>query len=414
MGKYQGKYLVGAETRKMVDSGEPQQQAAIPQDAPQPEAASPVPKGRVRKKSKWFKIFLGVYFLILLLVSGYLQVTLWRYLGRSQAEMDRAAAELAAQQAYQKAVHEAPQLAFDAWRSTQTTDNWTDLWYEQAPNDLDLRENVAARMAELFAPGAVTAYKAAEFTDAAPVYVLKNGETSLARVTLSGSALDWQVSSVELLVKGAYSVSITVPDGCQVLCNGTAMDAQYGQPAASRMGYEPLDGKLEGAVAWVCYSAEGLLTEPEVTVEPPRGYNLFQTEEGDYLLQMDADDVGDYTDLAVRFVRAYLNYYMSGSNNIDGNMYTVLGYLSRGTQAYDDIRETYDGVYWATNYYSIDTSKTYAGDVFFWADNCFSIDVTYDADCMLMRKKVDYADATMRIYFLRSDDQYIISNFEII
>ena len=363
------------------------------------------------KKSKWFWVGLALYAALLLAVSAFLQITLWRYLKSSQAEMDRQAAEQAAIQAREKALHQAPQLAFEDWKNGLTADYWTDLWYAGAHSDLDARESVRAYMAEQFAPEAIEAYKAAGFTDEMPVYVLKNGEISLARVILTGSELDWTVSEVELLIEGTFSASVTVADSCHVYLNGREVGEEYAKSVKSLFRYEPLMERLEGAVAWVNYSVDGLLLEPEVAVESPDGCTLIQTEDGDYLLGM-AEDTGSYTDRAVDFVRSYLYYYMSGCYNTEENLSSVLSRLTPGTQAYQDIRETYAGVVWATAYSSIDTSKTTAGNVLVWANNCFSVDVAYDADCRWGGVHVDYAEAVMRVYFLRAGSAYIISNFE--
>ena len=363
------------------------------------------------KKSGWFLIALICYIVVLLVISGGLQIFLWRYLDRSQAEMDRQAADKTAQQAMEKAWRQAPQLAFEAWRSGLTADYWTDLWYAQAPCGLDARESVREIMAERFAPDALDAYKATGFTDEAPVYVLKRGEDSLARITLAGSELDWSVSEVELLIEGTYSASVTVADSCHVLCNGKEMGTEYTEKAESRFRYEPLDDQLEGAVTWVRYSVEGLLLEPELTVVPPEGCSALRTEDGSYLLGM-VGDTSLYTNWSVDFVRAYLYYYMSGLVDTRTNMNAVLSYLTPGTPAYQAILETYNGVSWSTDYTGIDTSKTTAGDVLVWADNCFSVDVIYDADCISGWTHFDYADATMRIYFLRTNTGYSISDFE--
>ena len=375
------------------------------------DSAAPCPK-----KSRWFWIALALYAVILLAVSACLQSSLWRFLENSQAEMDRQAAEQAAQaeqQAYEKALRRAPQLAFEDWQSGLTAGFWTDLWYAQAPDGLDAREAVQEFMAERFAPDVIKAYKAAGYTDETPVFVLKNGEDSLARVTLAGSELDWSVSQVELLIEGSCSASVTVADRCHVYCNGRELGGEYTEPAGSRFHYEPLEGQLEGAVAWVSYRVEGLLLEPELTVEPPEGCSLIRTEEGDYLLGL-TGGVDAYTDTAVEFVRAYLYYYMSGWNNTQENLDSVLSYLTPGTQAYHDLSVTYDGMVWSTSFQSIDTSKTFAGDVFVWADNCFSVDVAYNADCVWAGSHMDYADATMRIYFLKTAEGYRIGNFEIL
>ena len=365
------------------------------------------------KKSKWFLIVMVCYMVILLGVSCFLQSSLWRYLESSQAEMDRQAAERAEQQALEKALYQAPQLAFEAWQSGLTADYWTDLWYAKAPCDFDVRESVRKVMAERFAPDAIEAYKASGFTAETPVYVLKNGEDSLARVTLAGSELDWSVSDVELLIEGAYSASVTVADRCRVLCNGKEMGREYTENSESRFHYGPLEGKLEGAVTWVSYSVEGLLLEPELTVVPHEGYSAIQTEDGAYLLGM-AGDTGSYTDKSIEFVRAYLYYYMRGKTDTRDNMNSVLSHLKSGTQAYQDIRGTYNGVIFLRTYSVIDTSKTTAGNVLVWSDNCFSVDVTYDADGIYAGARYDYADATMRIYFLQTNEGYIISNFEVL
>ena len=359
------------------------------------------------KKSEWFLIALVCYIAVLLIISGGVQICLWRYLKNSQAEMDRQAAEIAAQ----RAIHQAPQLAFEAWQSGLTADYWTDLWYAQAPCGLDTRESVREVMAERFAPDAVKAYKAVGFTDETPVYVLKNGEDSLARITLAGSGLNWSISEVELLIEGTCSASVAVADSCHVLCNGREMGKEYMENVESRFRYEPLEDQLEGAVTWVSYSVEGLLLEPELTVVPPEGYSAIETEEGNYLLGI-AGDTSFYTNWSVNFVRAYLYYYMRGNSNTQTNMYSALSYLTPGTQAYQAIRETYNGVVWSPAYTGIDTSKTIVGDVLVWADNCFSVDVIYDADCISRGTHFDYADATMRIYFLQTNIGYIISNFE--
>ena len=395
------------------------QPAAVPQHDEGPNAAEPAAGVSARiadfvlrlKKNRRFLIGLAIYAAILLAVSGFLQIRLWQFLKDSQAEMDRQTAEQEAQLAYEKALYRAPQLAFETWWSGFTADDWTDLWYAAAPNGLDARESVREYMAERFAPDAIEARKAAGFTEETPVYVLKSGEDSLARVTLSGSGLDWSVAQVELLIEGVHSVSVTAADSCRVFCNGKEMGGEFAQAAGSCFHYAPLEGRLEGAVTWVNYSAEGLLLEPELTVEPPEGYAALRTADGDYLLGL-AGDTGAYTDRAVSFVRAYLYYYMSGQHSTRANMNNVLSYLTAGTQAYQEIRDTYSGVYWSIGYSSIDTSKTAAGDVLVWADNCFSVDVSYNADCQWEGAHVDYADAVMRVYFLRTDTGYMISNFE--
>lgn len=359
-----------------------------------------------RKKKAQFRRGLIIYLAVLAVLFTGILAALWVYLANFQKQLD-------AEQAYETAVYRAPQLAFEAWYSQRTADDWTDLWYAQAPHSLDRRDQVYAYMAERFDPEGIEAYKAAEFTDKTPVYVLKRGDETLSRVTLSGSELDWSVSQVELLIKGSHSAAVWAADGCRVFCNGMELGGEYRQEDTDGLHDMPLADRLVNPVSLVCYTVDGLLLEPELTVEAPEGYGLTRMADGRYLPCLEGD-TSAYTDKAVQFVRAYLNYYMSGLRDTWNNMYKALAYLTPGTQAYQDLSDTYRGVVWNTAYSDIDTSKTTAGDVAMWAENCYSVDVTYNADCTLNGVAVDYADATMRVYFLQTANGFIISNFEIV
>lgn len=376
-------------------------------------------KKRRRKKKDHFRTGLVVYLLILLAIIIALLVTLWIGLDRSQkridaenAELERQRQELAEEQAHATALYRAPQLAFESWLAGTNADYWTELWYADRSEDLDGRERVRAYLSERFDPAAVEPFKSLDYTDAAPVYVLKNGEDTLARVTLSGSDLDWSVSDVALLVEGSYSASVRVASGSRVYCNGVALGDDYISDSSSYFTYEPLRDTLVNPVTWNTYTVSGLLMEPTLTADPPEGGIVTETSEGDFLLCLDAAAGAAYQTRSVNFVKAYLYYYMSGGNGTWGNLYAALNYLTPGYQAYRDLQDTYNGVYWNTAYSNIDTSKTTAGDVVIWADNCYSVDVTYDADCTLNGQHIDYVDATMRIYFLNTNAGWIISNFE--
>lgn len=353
------------------------------------------------------------YALVLVVATGFLQFRLWNFLKTDQAEIDREKAAESARRVHEKALFQSPQLAFEDWRSGVTTDFWTDLWYDQSPNDLDIRGQVYAYMAERFAPDAVRAYKAEGFTQEEPVYVLKNGDEPLARVALSGSELEWEVSRVELLFEGTCSASVTVPGKCRVSCNGQTLDEEYREKTDSLMSYKLLDGQLEKPVTWYSYTVEGLLLEPDLSVSPPEGYSLLPSGDEGFLLRAEGDNSA-YTEQAVQFVKTDLEYYMNGARGAWGNMDRVLRMLRKGTQAYEETRKTHESIRWSTHYSDIDTSRTDAGDVIFWAENCFSVDVAYDARCKLRGEPVDYAAATMRLYFLRDGDEYFISDFEIL
>lgn len=372
-----------------------------------------------RKKKGGFRKGLLTYVLVVAVIFLAALIVLWVALARFQKNKDAENAAEAEQNAivlqekqHAEAVRQAPQRAFEAWLASYTADDWTNLWYEKRPENIDGRDRVRAYMEERFGSGSVQAFRSLDYTDEAPAYVLKDGDEALARVTLSGSDVNWAVSDVELELEGTKSASVEVAVGSKVFCNGTELGSEYAGETQNNFSYEPLKDKLINPVSWTTYTVDGLLIEPELTAEPPAGCSVTKTAEGDFMLCLDGADAEKYTTRAVSFVKAYLTYYMNGYNGTWGNLYAALAYLTPGTQAYTDLQDTYNGVVWNTAYGNIDVSNTTASGVVIWADNCYSVDVTYDANCTHNGQAIDYADATMRIYFLQTDAGFVISNYE--
>ena len=390
-----------------------------PADAPKKKSAS---KGKRRRKSRRkkkdrFKTGLIVYLAILGLLFLGLLVALWIGLDRSQQRIDaeneamaQQRAEQAAQKAHERAVYRAPQLAFESWLSGADAEYWTEQWYADKTDDLDGRDRVKAYLADLFTTA--EAFKALDYTAERPLYVLKNGDTRLAEIALSGSDVNWSVSDVKMLVEGHEKASVRVASGSRVYCNGVALGKDYVVDSSSYFDYEELRDKLINPITWDTYEVSGLLLPPELRADPPEGGIVTETKDGDFLLCLDSDSGKPYQTRAVNFVKSYLYYFMSGYNGTWGNLYAALAYLTPGYPAYKNLQDTYNGVVWNTAYANIDTSRTSAADVVIWADNCYSVDVSYDAKCTLNGQNIDYEAATLRIYFLKTDAGYIISNFE--
>ena len=376
-----------------------------------------VPEKKKRKNS--FRKGLLTYVLVVAVIFLAALIVLWIALARFQknkdaenaAEAERNAIVLQEKQ-HAEAVRQAPQRAFEAWLASYTADDWTNLWYEKRPENIDGRDRVRAYMEERFGGSSVQAFRSLDYTDEAPAYVLRDGDETLARITLSGSDVNWTVSNVELELEGTKSASVEVAVGSKVFCNGIELGSEYAGETQNNFSYEPLKDKLVNPVSWTTYKVDGLLIDPELTAEPPEGCSVTKTAEGDFMLCLDGAEAEKYTTRAVSFVKAYLTYYMNGYNGTWGNLYAALAYLTPGTQAYTDLQDTYNGVVWNTAYGNIDVSDTTASGVVIWADNCYSVDVTYDANCTHNGQAIDYADATMRIYFLQTDAGFVISNYE--
>ncbi len=375
-------------------------------------------KKKNKKNKRKFRKAIRVYIILVLVLILAVCAVLWVLLGRFQKKKDieaeaeaLKAAELAEQRRYEESLRRAPQLAFESWYEQTNGRYWADLWFSHNEDPFESESSVADYMDGLFADA--EPYRAVEYTTESPVYVLKTDDQSLAKVYLSGEDLNWAVSQVDLLVEGKESASVSVSSGSKVFCNGVELGSRYAGDTVSSFSYEPLADKLINPMGWVTYSVDGLLFKPELTAVPPEGQSIAQTSQGDFLICLKDGREQAYIDRSVNFVRSYLYYYMSGYNGTWGNLFNALAYLIPGTNAYQTLYDTYNGVIWNTAYTNIDTSSTHADSVVIWAENCYSVDVTYDAKCMLNGQAIDYAAATMRIYYLRgTDGNYYISDFE--
>ncbi len=411
----------------------PEEPAAEVKPAPRPRRAAPpaekdapvrkkkAPSGKAPKKKKKgrFRRNLRIYVIVMLALIAAILAVLWVFLSRFQAKKDaedaekaRIQAELAEQKAHEAAVRRAPQDAFDAWLAGTSPDTWTDLWYAEHEDPLESREMVLGYMEEHFS--AAEPFRAAEYTPEAPVYVLRDGDLSLAKVSLFGSDVTWSVADAQLLLEGKENASVRAFTGSKVYCNGVELGAAYAGEVESTFDFEPLADKLVNPVGWQTYSVSGLLMPPTLTAESPSGSTVTQTENGDFFLCLDEAAGKTFVDRSVGFMRAYQYYYMSGLLNTWGNLYAALAYLVPGTPAYQTLFDTKIGVEWNTAYGDIDTSNTTAGSVVIWADNCYSVDVTYAPTGLLNGQRVNYDGAgTMRIYFLKGNDGgFYISHFQ--
>ena len=267
------------------------------------------------KSSRRFRRGYTIYMIALAGLFLLALVGLWIFLARFQAKTDtkteaetQQAAVEQAQKDQAEAERRAPQLAFESWLSQMTPDAWTELWYAEHPDSIDLKDSVRTEMAALFGADTVKAFKASDYTAAAPVYVLKDGDATLARITLSGGGTSWSVAKTELLVTGTKSASVKVAVGSKVYCNGVELSSEYASEPSSTFDYAPLADVLVNPTSWVTYTVNGLFTDPVLTADPPAGYQVTETAEGDFLLCLDDAAGQPYRDKAVNVVKAYLYY----------------------------------------------------------------------------------------------------------
>ena len=359
------------------------------------------------KTKNHFKRGLTIYLLVLSLILGGVLAFLWVFLDKYQAQQDSLAleaAQLAEQQAHDKAVYQAPQRCFEAFMEGADAEYWTGEWFTSHPSSLDVKERVKQEFSQLFCGEGTVCYKAADFDQAHPVYVVKNGDQLLASVRMEGQELDWSVKEVNLELVAREGASIEVPTGCTVYCNGTKLNPADAADAHTYFDMEELKDSLQNPVLWSTYKVDGLLFPPELTAESPADKTLVTDEAGNMRYVLSADAAAQYQKQGEDMIKTLLFYYMQGGNNTAGNMYAVLSLLVNGSQAYRLVTDSYNGVTWDASYPNA-TYEATAGDVVIWADNCMSMDVKYHAEGT-SGGYTNVADGTYVLYFVNNGNGY--------
>lgn len=356
--------------------------------------------GKKRAKSSKFLLGLNIYSSLLLFVAGIALVVLWIFLSRYQQELDTAAAEEAAREAkaaYELAVSRAPQLAFEDYVAAADAQTWTDSWYAANPDNYDDPEQIRALMEERFSDPELEYWKAPDYSDESPRYVIKKGGEDLAYLTLSGSGLDWSVTETEVLLEGGEESSVVVPEGCTVLCNGREVKpSAEAEPRLFDM--EAYSDLIVDPVRWEGYTVVGKLSKPILKVEAPAGRKVSTAQDGTMFYVLSDDEAQEYQNRAERFIYALLFYYMNGNYNTSNNMWGALNHVASNSQAFKLIRDSYDGVIWDT-YYPYVSYSTEAGEVRVLASNCLMVDVAYHTEGTY-GEYTNVADGTYRVYFL--------------
>ena len=353
------------------------------------------------KKKSSFRHGLNVYSSLLVFVGGIAVIILWLFLNRYQQGVNAEAAAKAAQDqqtAYELAVSRAPQQTFESFIASADAQTWADGWYAHNPSNYDDPAQILALMEERFSAPDLKYYKAHDYTDAAPRFAVHSGGEPLAYVTLSGSGLDWSVSDIDVLLEGGEEASLIVPEGYIVRCNGQVLDSSSAEAETRLYDMAEYADLIVDPIHWETYTVTGQLSKPVLTAEPPADRPISTAEDGSVFYILPDEEAAEYQERAEKFIYALLRYYMLGNVATRSNMWNALNHVTDGSQAYNLILASYDGVIWDTCYGNA-TYDAEAGDVRVLAANCLMVDVVYHAEGSTGGYRNE-ANGTYRVYFL--------------
>lgn len=359
-----------------------------------------------RKKRKvnifTFGRFMLAYSVILIVVAIGVIGYIWSSLANYQAGID---SDLA-QGEEEKMAARAPQLTFQNYIAGMTLDDLVTAWKIQNPYCFDSDETIREYLQEKIFDIQYDSYKAVDYSDSKPKYVIKNGDESLAYFTLDSNSGEWSVSDVNIAISGNASAEVIAPVTMKVTCEGIEVGDEYlGQKYEIEVdGY---DDQLINPVSYGEFRINNLIKEGDIIPQSDKdNLDVAIDAEGkyQYILQSGGDA---YKQEAEGFINALLYYYSQGKNNVSANMANAVSYVASGSEASKIIRQSLDGVTWRRGDNATYTTST--SDVYVVADNCYIVDVTYRKN--INSEDEEVKDQIYKVYFLDLGSGFKIYSF---
>lgn len=362
---------------------------------------------------KGYLIYLGVILGLVLAVLIFLWIKLSSYqegidnpaVSGTQTTSDTAAGASVNPAAVSSIESErAAQQCFTDYVDALTIEDWIRIYRDSHPDSADSDEDITAFINASVLPAKSSKLRAADYDLSSPKYLICTDENVVASFVLEGSGENWQIKECRILATGATSLTIEAPKGCELRINGADItgnidDSTLGESGIIRFEEATtLDGYEEDLVNPVImceYVIDNLIGE-NPTIEVP---NSFLSLDGKYYST--TEDTDGLINRADSFVKAMLNCYAQGKNNIDGNLGNALSYVDSSSPAAKIIRDTKSGLEWTPPDSSI-SLKTQSHDLCVLADNCRFVEVT----CA--------SGSTYRVYFIDTGNGYKIVQFAVL
>ena len=368
--------------------------AAAAQRQPQPRPAQgsrSAATARKRSLSRW-RVGMAIYIIVFFLVILWAMHHLWLYLG--EFEKSR------------------PEHTIEAYVSHLQSDFY-DQMVEQSVGQTALSEYETAesviRTLNVAGDGSASyswGKKGDEYTDDAPVYVIRYGDAAIASVALTGEAGTEQLvfpvwraaepkTMMELSATPEYSVNVTMPAGSYLTVNGVPVSESAVQTAESPLEIDAAAAALvEQPTALNC-SITGLYTVPEVVVSDANG-NLLNAsvspaendKQRNYVFDpADADPADPALISRIEaLTRAYADYMVNKDLETWNNLYYLKTFLVPGSEAENMMASLVNDVYWNNDYTSREDKLLEVSHIKMYSDTVCTCEAHFE---MILTKTSD-------------------------
>ena len=210
--------------------------------------------------------------------------------------------------------------------------------------------------------------------------------------------------------RGEHSFHVEAPDAAIVTVNGAVLGAEDADPVSYSL-FRGLEDYADGK-DWqiVCYHAEGLYAEPEISAELPDGTPLtpFPGSNGTlyYLFPEDKKLPDGVREAAEGYFKAYIDYSTAGSGR---GHYQLLAHILPDSELYRYVKDSKEAMGFSSST-EIDFQALNFENFHMLNNNCFFCTVSFQADLTTntWHEDLNYDLQTgYQLVFVKKDDVWL-------
>ena len=256
--------------------------------------------------------------------------------------------------------------------------------------------------------------KSGEFRPASPVYQILAGESPIAKVKLESDGKNshkfttWKLGEITFndYIEVGNEISILAPSNAVVKLNGIEVNESYKVGEDTVVAETKNIGEYADIVYMSKYNIEGLVVEPEVTVELSGVKLDIVKDKNTFTSKFSTDEslLAEQKDYIINIMEHYGKYIINR-----GNLSKLLSYTVGKAHTYlSDIPAVWAYLYGMT--YTYEFRNESVTNLIKYSEDCFSVEVYFDL-------YVDYTKGnntnktSMTYIFVKKDNAWVLADF---
>jgi len=252
-----------------------------------------------------------------------------------------------------------------------------------------------------------------------PVYNVEKDGVTVATVTLVKSTekanfkMDrWEMQSISDILKPLEDYVITAPNGATVYVNGTPLSKDYIKEKDIAITDLADSAKYVTVPTMVKYSVSGLYSKPEITAVG----NVFNaklspsyqnTHNLKFAFESNLDFNKSQESRIVDITQIYGKYVYN-----DAKFASLSPFLIANSDSYNSLKTIASVNIWYGNHTLPEFEDLIVSNYQMYSTNCYSCDVSVTISFILSKKIFQYP-TNLRYYFVKTNDEWRVADFEI-